>query len=132
LDKGRHEAAVEHLRTAFDQAPEDKGISRALLQALVRLGRSDEAIAFQQKARSFEPDDEDTVAALSILLVDRGRFADAVTLLSETAGRFPTQVVTATTLARLLASSPDATLRDGGRAFELAQNVFASDPTAGR
>jgi len=36
---------------------------------------------------------------------------------------------TATTLARLLASSPDRSLRDGRRAYELALAVYTTSPT---
>jgi hypothetical protein len=42
--------------------------------------------------------------------------------------RFPDRTATATTLARLLASSPDLSLRDGARALDIAQAVNDAEP----
>jgi hypothetical protein len=61
-------------------------------------------------------------------LAEQDRFADAVDLLDEANRRFPQRTATATTLARLLASSPDLSLRDGRRAFDLATTVYQAEP----
>ena len=81
------------------------------------------------KSRSVNPDDEETVVSLSILLADQSRFRDAVTLLDEANRRFPDRTATATTLARLLSSSPDRSMRDGRRALDLATGVYKAEPT---
>ena len=83
----------------------------------------------QSTSRSLNRDDEETVVSLAILLAERNRFADAVSLLSEDNQRFPERIATATTLARLLASSPDRSIRNGPRALELATSVYAAEPT---
>ena len=41
----------------------------------------------------------------------------------------PDRIATATTLARLLASSPDRARRDGKRALDLATRVYEAAPT---
>jgi tetratricopeptide (TPR) repeat protein len=75
------------------------------------------------------PDDEATLLNLSILLSDRERYREAVQHLEESHRRFPDRVPTATTLARLLASAPDRSVRNGQRAFDLAMMVYQRDPS---
>lgn len=128
LQLGDTAKAVEHLRAAFAMAPDDADVSRELLRVLLRLGRQDEAIDVLTKARSVDPDDEDVVLSLSILLANRERYREAVTLLDEANRRRPDRPAPMTTLARLLASSPDRSVRDGRRALELATAVYASEP----
>lgn len=124
----RDREAVGHLQVAFDGAPGDVNVRRELMAALLRLGRRNSAIALLERARSFSPDDEDTLVSLSILLAEEERYADAVVLLDEGSRRFPGRTATATTLARLLASSPDTSIRDGRRALDLAMKVYDSAP----
>ena len=52
-----------------------------------------------------------------------------MTLLDDTNRQYPDRVATATTLARLLASSPDRSQRDGKRALDLATRVYETAPT---
>jgi len=129
LQLGNTTVALDHLRAAFELAPADANTSRELLRLLIRLRRDDEAIEVLTKARSVNPDDEETVVALSILMAGRQRFGDAAALLGEANRRFPERAATATTLARLLASSPDRTIRDGRRALDLAMKVYNQEPT---
>ena len=95
----------------------------------LRLGRDVEAIETFSRASSYRPDDEASLVAFSIVLADRDRFRDAIALLEDAHQRFPGRIATATTLARLLASSPDNSLRDGRRAFEIAMAVYDAEPS---
>ncbi|HET9361763.1 MAG TPA: tetratricopeptide repeat protein [Vicinamibacterales bacterium] len=126
---GRDDEAVDHLRAAFDRTPEDAGIRTELVGSLLRLRRNDDAIEVLAAARSIDPDDEGLLVNLSILLADRERYREAVTLLDEAHARFPERAATATTLARLLASSPDLSVRDGRRALAIAMDVYTREPT---
>jgi tetratricopeptide (TPR) repeat protein len=78
--------------------------------------------------RANNGDDEDALLGLAILLSDQQRYREALTLLDGANRRTPNRPATATTLARLLASAPDRSLRDGRRALELATAIHASDP----
>ena len=104
-------------------------MSRELLRVLLRLGRHDEAIAVLTKSRTVKPDDEDMVVGLAIQLAQKERFGEAVTLLDDANRQYPDRTATATTLARLLASSPDRSQRDGARALDLATRVYEMAPT---
>jgi len=120
--------AVPHLQAALDQAPDDATVARQLVGALVRLGRADAAIATLNRMRASDGDDEDALLGLVILLSDQQRYREALVLLDDANRRNPDRPTTATTLARLLASAPDRSLRDGRRALALATEVHASDP----
>jgi tetratricopeptide (TPR) repeat protein len=93
---------------------------------LLALSRPDEAIeAFSRGA--IDAEDEDALLALSIALADRMRFKDALEVLDSAERQFPDRVRTATTLARLLAASPDRLLRDGQRSLALATRVYEKE-----
>jgi len=123
LRLGREPEALEHLRASFRREPAEE-TAGPLIRLLLKLSRSDEALDAFSRARSFSVDDEGTVLGLSILLADRGRFRDAIELVDSANRQFPERVRTATTLARLLAATPDRTLRDGQRALTLATRVY--------
>ena len=128
LQMGNIAEAVVHLQAAFDLAPDDLTVARQLVRALVRLGRSDAAIATLSRMRASDGDDEDALLGLVILLSDQHRYREALILLDDANRRAPDRPTTATTLARLLASAPDRSLRDGRRALALATEIHASDP----
>jgi hypothetical protein len=64
------------------------------------------------------------VLGVSILLADRERYREAIDVLASANQTYPERVRTATTLSRLLAASPDRSLRDGERALTLATRVY--------
>jgi tetratricopeptide (TPR) repeat protein len=129
LQLGNTAEAVATLQAAFDLAPADTNASRELVRVLLRVGRTEDAIRALERSHSASPDDEETLIGLSILLAQQSRFRDAIALLSQDHERFPNRTAAATTLARLLASSPDRSLRDGRRALGLATAVYAAEPT---
>jgi tetratricopeptide (TPR) repeat protein len=129
IQSGRDADATGYLRDALRMSPQEPGVAEALIGALVRLGRDDEVIETFLRVSSYRPDDEPSLVAVSILLADRERFRDALALLEDAHQRFPDRIATATTLARLLASSPDVPLRNGRRALEIAIAVNDAEPT---
>jgi Flp pilus assembly protein TadD len=128
--EGRDGNAVEHLRNVVDQTPENLAARRALARSYMKLDRTDEAISVLQQITSRDASDEGSLVSLSILLSERARFAEARDLLERANRLFPDRTPTATTLARLLAASPDVSLRDGSRALALAMTVYEAQPTA--
>jgi tetratricopeptide (TPR) repeat protein len=123
---GRDRDAVDHLLRAFRRESTDETAGH-LLRLLLKQGRSDEALDVFSRTRSLSADDEGTVLGLSILLADRQRYRDAIELLTSAERQFPDRVRTTTTLARLLAASPDRSLRDGARALALATRVYDAE-----
>jgi tetratricopeptide (TPR) repeat protein len=127
---GRLDEAVPHLQRAFADAPDDTAIRSTLVRGLLRLSRYEEAIAVLRRVASLDPDHEESVVSLAILLSNRGRFGEALLILEQADQRHPIGMSIATTLARLLASSPDRSLRDGTRALGLAMRVYETSRTA--
>jgi tetratricopeptide (TPR) repeat protein len=125
---GRDREAVDHLRAAFRQAPDDARVSAALISALLKLSLEDEAIDVVTHAPAFHTDDEDVLLRVSVALAARERYRDALMVLEDGHRTFPDRPSIATTLARLLAASPDVSLRDGQRALDLAMFVYMRTP----
>jgi tetratricopeptide (TPR) repeat protein len=128
IDQGRLIEAVAHLDAVVSRAPGDSAARQALVTALLRQGRKDQVIAVLEQGLTIDNANEDTLVSLAILLADRGRYREAVSRLEDFNRRFPDRAMTATTLARLLSSAPDVSIRDGQRALQLALKVHAADP----
>jgi tetratricopeptide (TPR) repeat protein len=120
--------AVPYFRDALRLSPEEPGVAEALIGALVRVGRDTEAIESFSRAKTYRPDDEGSLVGVAILLAARERFREALAVLENAHQRFPDRTATATTLARLLSSSPDVSLRDGKRALDIAMAVNDAEP----
>jgi Flp pilus assembly protein TadD len=118
------------LKQVVDETPDNSEATNVLTRALLRLGRAEEAMAVLFKETSRDPGDEGRVLGLSILLSERARYREARDVLDRAYRLFPERTPTATTLARLLAASPDLAVRDGSRALELAMTVYKAQPTA--
>lgn len=109
------------------------GYRAPLNQARVEMqaGALPAAAAMFRRAIEAAPDDmdEDAVLELAFRLADARLFADAIALVTAAHARFPARDATATTLARLLAASPDASVRNGARALEIATTVYDRTPS---
>jgi tetratricopeptide (TPR) repeat protein len=126
---GQFQAAADAFRKAAAAAPADAIPHVNLAAALAQLGDANGAAEQLAIAVRLDPDDETTLLKLSILLADRERYREALQHLDEGHRRFPDRAATSTTLARLLASSPDRSIRDGPRAFEVATMVYQREPS---
>lgn len=122
------EAAGE-LAEAADRVPDDAEAHRLLAEALRRTGRPAEAIPHFAIAARLAPQDEGLRVEGAATLVDLGRYADARRVLEAAQAALPTSGAIALALARLLAAAPDLAVRDGARAVDLAQRVFAASAT---
>ena len=124
FEAGQYQAAADAFRKAATAAPADAIPHVNLAAALAQLGDANGVAEQLAIAVRLDPDDEGTLLKLSILLADRERYREALQHLDEGHRRFPDRAATATTLARLLASSPDRSIRDGPRAFAVATMVY--------
>ena len=129
VQMGRDREAIEHLIDASRRGTTDE-VNSVVIRLLLKLSRSDEALEVLSRTRALASDDEGTVLGLAILLSDRERYREAIDLLESAQRQFPDRVRTGTTLARLLAASPDRSLRDGSRALTLATSVYDAARTA--
>ena len=126
---GRYREAVSSFERALAAAPDSVPARVNLASTLVQLGDMPRAIDQMQSAYARSPGEvEEQVVALALLLSERERYGDAIALLSGAERRVPGRAAIATTLARLLASSPELARRNGARALELAMAVQGNQP----
>jgi tetratricopeptide (TPR) repeat protein len=123
VQKGRLREAIDHYDNAISMRPNYGDPYLNLGNVLVRQGQIDEAIAQLEKARGTEPRD----GAFHALLGDAFRRVglERIALAEyEHAVQISTRdLFSRNSLAWLLATSQDASLRDGNRAVELAREA---------
>ena len=119
-----HSRAIDHFVAVLESNSTDLEANRELAKSLLQVGRDDEAVTYLSKAVSLAPGDEASLILLAGLLVGRNRYKETLDLLEDAHRRFPQRVRTANALARLLAGCPDAELRDGPRALQLAVQAY--------
>jgi arylsulfatase A-like enzyme/Flp pilus assembly protein TadD len=122
---GDDAGAVPHLRRATALQPDLAEAHVNLAVVLVSLGQRDEARRAYVAALAADPKLVEAHLGLSTLLADDGRFADALREAEFAVRHGPDKPQAATQLAWLLATSPDASLRDGTRAVTVAERAVA-------
>jgi tetratricopeptide (TPR) repeat protein len=127
--KGRYDEAIPHFEATLKKQPKDHQAHFALAEALKEKGDIEKAWSHYSSATRIKPDFENARLGESGMLVRGERYKEAIAVLDEALERFPRDGRTAHTLARLLVSCPDETLRDGERALALAQRVFEVSKT---
>lgn len=122
--QNRHKEAIPHLQSVIASNPRDSGARSLLAQAYLRSGKDD--LALEQFARIVEADPGNEQALLSQvqLLFLKKQYKQALDILEKSHATFPAKTATSITLARILATSPSHDLRNGARAFELAQRTY--------
>ncbi len=125
--RGSPEEAVRHYERAIRLAPELAEAHFGLANLLGSLGRLQQAGAAYRRVLELEPDNQPARLGEATALVLDHRYAEARRRLEEGLARRGDDPRLAHTLARLLATCPDAAVRDGARALELATAVFEAD-----
>ena len=125
---GRLEEGITQLRTATELRPRQVEVHVALGNALVDLGRIDEGITSFQRALEVQPDFADAQYNLGISLFLKKRFPEAIAAWWRAYEIQPELANLRANLAWLLATFPEAGVRDGARAFALAKELEARTP----
>jgi tetratricopeptide (TPR) repeat protein len=129
---GNLSAAVESYQAALDCGLREAGLWNELGVAYLRLERWNEAGECFQQALSLEPRSIECLCRLAGVFTKLARFDDARSRYKEALRLSPNWPQSAIRNARALATHPDARVRDGLRALELAQHACeatsSSDP----
>ena len=128
---GRDAEAAARYAAAVERAPESVEAHLRLADAFSRAGRADEALAHYERVLALAPDSVAGRFGEAMAMVRLGRHGEARDRLAAGRDRHPDQPVFAQALARLLAASPDAGVRNGGRAVALAETLVATVKTTG-
>jgi tetratricopeptide (TPR) repeat protein len=129
--QGEHAEAVVYLERAEALAPEDALIRYELGEALRWDRRFEDALERFAAAIGLDPPAENARLGQAEALVNLGQFREARQRLEEAKELLPESRSVDFALAWILASCPDPELRDGARALELANSVFAARRSLG-
>jgi len=91
--------------------------------AFRQVGRMNEAIAYYQKALQIKPDYAEACYDLGNTFREMGKLEEAITDYQKALQIHPDYVEALNNLARVLATCPQASLRNGKQAVELAQRA---------
>jgi tetratricopeptide (TPR) repeat protein len=123
MDKGRVDDAIVQFRLALQTTPDSAIAQFNLGTALMRKGRVDDAILQFRAALKNKPDDSNARLSLGMALAQQGKIEEAILQFQMALQLKPADPAIQITLAWLLATTADASLRDGGKALELARQA---------
>lgn len=121
--KGNVDEAIGHFQKALQSEPDNANIHNSLGTAFLQKERVDEAIGHFQKALQSEPDSADAHYGLGIAFSKIGKMAEAITQYHKVLRIAPVNPIVQNNLAWLLATCPEASLRDGKEAVDLAHQA---------
>ncbi len=114
--QGKHQEALAHFEPASKAQPNRADIQVSLGNAYLNLGRTAQAEVHLNKARTLKPGDPHVLSQLGLVHLIRGDAAGAADLYRQASKGDPNQPETLNNLAWILATSKDATLRNGEEA----------------
>ena len=117
------EEAIAHYRKALEVNPRYAEVHSNLGVAVARAGRLDEAIAHFQKAVEINPNSADVRNNLGVALVRTGNVEEALAHWREALRAEPNHLAVLNQTARVLATSPEASVRNGAEAVALAERA---------
>jgi protein O-mannosyl-transferase len=123
LQAGRLDEAKAHLQQVIQVHPGFAEAYNNLALTLLRAGQVDEAIAKFQQALALQPNNVPAHSHLGQVLLKTGRLREAVAHYQAGLALEPNNAFLLNNLAWVLATSPEASLRNGPRAVELAQRA---------
>jgi tetratricopeptide (TPR) repeat protein len=122
--------AIDHLQEAARLRPDYADAYFNLGSVLFQQGRIDQAIAQWQKALAIRPRDAEAHRSVASALRKQGNVKEAISEYEQALNIVPEDSVALNNLAWILATSSDASMRDGARAVTLA--VKAVKASGGR
>jgi tetratricopeptide (TPR) repeat protein len=115
--------AIAQFQEALKIRPADPNALNNLGVVMIHQGRSDEAMAMFQRAVELQPNFAEGQNNLGRILLLKGRAREAVTHYRASLKSQPDDPATLSNLAWVLATSSDASLRNGNEALELARRA---------
>ncbi len=122
--RGRGQEAIPHLERVLKANPDAADVLMSLAIAQLSTGQGQEAIVHLQRAVALRPDDPSAHYNLGSALFDtRGAVRESLAEWGEALRLAPELVPALNRSARVLATGPDASLRNGARAVELGEKA---------
>ncbi len=123
FQKGEVDEAITHYQKALHIEPDDAEVHINLGDALLQKGDADEAITHYQRALQINPAYAEAHINLGNALLQKGGADEAITHYQKALQIEPDNAEAQNNLAWVLATCPQASLRNGGKAVELARRA---------
>ncbi len=130
VQMGRTDEAAAHYNKAVEIDPRYVQAHNNLGALFLQTGRVEDSVAHLQTALAMEPENADAHNNLANTLMRMGQFDDALTHYNKALELRPSDVSAQNNLAWLLATFPDARIRNGPKAVQLAEDADVT--TGGR
>jgi tetratricopeptide (TPR) repeat protein len=127
LGKGQVADALAHLQKALELNPNSVVTHNSFGYALLQIGRVNESFAHLQKALEINPNYMPAHFNLANTLLQMKRVDEAVFHLQKVLTGAPGDAEAQKNMAWVLATWPDARIRDGAKAVELAEHANRSE-----
>ena len=123
LSRADMDGAIVHYMACLALSPNQAEAQYNLASALLRKGRTEEAIDHYRKTLELRPENADAHANLGSAFLAKDRIQDAIAQYRDALAIAPENVAAQSNLAWLLATSVDASLRNGPEAVLLAEQA---------
>jgi tetratricopeptide (TPR) repeat protein len=123
--EGRMDDAITQFQQALQIKPDYADAHNNLGNVLLQMGRVDEAILHFQQALQINPDNAKSQNNLGQALLQQGHVREAIAHFQRALQIQPAEPAVQNNLAWLLATGPEASLRNGDKAVELARQANA-------
>ena len=123
--KGQPDEAMAHFEQAIKLQPDYAEAYYNRGNVLYAKGKTDEAIADFEKALQMQPSHADAHTGLGNALLRKGALKEAIAHYSQALALAPNDPHSRSNLAWVLATSSDASIRDGAKAVELARQAIS-------
>jgi tetratricopeptide (TPR) repeat protein len=123
LQSGKLNDAVAHFEKALEIDPNDIRAHNNLGAVYLQLGKVDQAIAHLDRAIAIDPNNGQAHNNAGNAFLRTGKIDDAISHYNKALEVDPRNINAANNLAWLLATSPDARIRNGVKAVELAERA---------
>jgi len=121
--KGQVDAAVEHYEIALKTRPDFASAHHNLAMILFQRNQPEAAATHFRQIMELEPENVAACRNLALALIAAGKTGEAIRIFERALMVDPRNIGIADQLAFLLATSPDASVRNGARAVELANEA---------
>ena len=125
---GQEQNALDHFGAAVDADPSNGAARLALANLLWRRRQCEEAVPHFDTFLAAAPGNIGARMSQAVCYAHLGQYAQARRLLETGLEGFSDELILRDALIRVLAASPDASVRDGERALEMAERLAAAFP----
>jgi protein O-mannosyl-transferase len=124
LRQGKVDDAISLLQAAVDLRPDNSPAHENLAKALLQKGQVADALIHYQKLLELQPDNIEVHNIVGTVLIQHGRVREGVEEWQKVLAIQPDNGNALSNLAWVFATSPDDSLRDGGKAVKLAEEAL--------